>query len=274
MKVLVVDDNRTNRQVLQDLLKRWALDSEAVANGAEAIEELEQAAAAQQPYQFVLLDGQMPEQDGLAVARQIRERPAIAQTSIILLTSAIQQGVAERCRELQIAARLTKPVMPADLLYSITSTLEQTTLLNRRTPPSAAKAPSFPPRSLQIMLADDNAVNRQLGRRLLEKNGHLVVLAVDGKEAVRLYQEGRFDLVLMDVQMPEMNGFEATAAIRLLERRLDYRTPIIAMTAMAMKGDREACLAAGMDEYVSKPLQVDDLLEKIHLLTAATAVLG
>ncbi|HKX28141.1 MAG TPA: response regulator [Blastocatellia bacterium] len=270
LKVLVVDDNQVNRQVLHGWLKRWSVDVVLAANGPEALTELERAAAAQ-PYQMILLDGQMPGTDGLAVAQRIRETAQIAMTPIILLTSAIQQGAAERCRELQIAARLIKPVMPIDLLYAIRSTLDETARKDRRAPANAAKSVPLIARPLRIMLADDNSVNRQLGKRLLEKNGHQVVLAEDGKEAVSLYKQEQFDLVLMDVQMPEMNGFEATAAIRELEHLMDYRTPIIAMTAMALKGDREACLAAGMDEYVSKPLHLEELMGKINFLTRVTA---
>ncbi|HKX28962.1 MAG TPA: response regulator [Blastocatellia bacterium] len=271
LRVLVVDDNRTNRRVLQGLLKSWSLEPALAASGAEALSELSRAAAARQPYHLVLLDGQMPDHDGLAVAQQIRETPGIENTSIILLTSAVQQGAAERSLELRIAARLTKPVMSGDLLHSITKTMGLASEPDRRLPAHANKAVQTTKDPLLIMLVDDNEVNRRLGKRLLEKSGHLVVLAGDGKQAVTLYQQERFDLVLMDVQMPELNGLEATTLIRQYEQLQGFRTPIIAMTAMAMKGDREECLAAGMDEYVSKPLQVEDLMEKISHLTAATA---
>ena len=266
-KVLVIDDNPTNLRVLQGILKKWSLDPVLTMSGKEGLRELERAAA-ERPYHLVLLDGQMPEQDGLAVAQQIRKSPGIAMTPIILLTSAIQQGAVEICQELQIAARLTKPVISTDLLHAIRSTLNQRLRDERRIAASLIQAAT---RQLRILLVDDNSVNRHLGKRLLEKSGHLVILAEDGKEAVNLYQSDRFDLVLMDVQMPEMNGFEATAAIRQFEDLVNYRTIIIAMTAMALKGDREACLAAGMDDYISKPLQTRELMEKIESLTMMTA---
>ncbi|HWP43370.1 MAG TPA: response regulator, partial [Blastocatellia bacterium] len=243
MRVLVVDDNRTSRRVLRDCLKSMLLEPACAESGAQALEEMKRAAAAKQPYGLVLLDGEMPDQDGFDVARRIRQTAGIDGTPIILLTTAIQQGAAERCQELNIAARVTKPVIQSDLLRAILSSLDRSALVQRRAPSNGAKQSQKTDRPLRIMLVDDNAINRQLGRRLLEKKGHVVILAEDGSQAVSLYERERFDLVLMDVQMPEMNGFEATAAIRQLERLTGRRTPIIAMTAMAMTGDREECLA-------------------------------
>ena len=266
MKVLVVDDNRTNRRVLQQTLKTWMMEPVVVESGAEALIELKRGADKRQPFDLVLLDGQMPVMDGFMTTQEIRETSEIAATPIILLTSAIEQGAAERSKQLRIAARLTKPAMTTDLLRAVTSVLSQTVDLERRSIPHQEKALEAAARSLRILLVDDNGVNRQVGKRLLEKRGHTVILAEDGIRAVNLYRQEYFDLLLMDVQMPEMNGLEATAEIRSIEKTIGRHTPIVAMTAMAMRGDRETFLAAGMDEYISKPLRVEELIEKIDLL--------
>jgi CheY-like chemotaxis protein len=207
----------------------------------------------------------MPEMDGFALAEQIKQTPKLAGATIIMLTSAGQRGDAARCREMGIAVYLIKPVRQSELLEAIQAALgkvhgkEITSVITRHSLRENR-------RKIQILLAEDNAVNRQLVVRLLEKRGHIVTIALNGAEAVALVKQSRFDVVLMDVQMPEMDGFEATGVIRKEEQVSGRHLPIIAMTAHAMEGDRQRCLAAGMDGYVTKPVKVEELVEIIENL--------
>jgi signal transduction histidine kinase/CheY-like chemotaxis protein len=270
-RILIVDDNATDRRILQDMVRSMGIEPVVAASGPLALEEMQRAAADRRAFDLVLLDGQMPEMNGFEVAGAIRAIPALAATPLILLSFATQLGTAAQARQLGIAARLTKPVMQADLFRAIDSTLSQSAESQPALLPGTSCAPGGGEHRLHILLVDDNAVNRQLGKRILEKRGHTVVLREDGRRAIEIYRKERFDLVMMDVQMPEMNGFEATGEIRQLELALGRRTPIIAMTAMAMKGDRERCIAAGMDEYVTKPLRIGELFEKIAVVLPAAA---
>jgi PAS domain S-box-containing protein len=272
LPVLVVDDNATNRHILEQMLRSWEMRPTTATNGAEGLAELQRAAHAGQPYPLVLLDFMMPEMDGLTVAERIKAQPELASIAIMMLTSAHRREDVERCRELGLQAHLVKPIRPSDLQRAILSALgpaDRNGQLAKTVKPAAASVNGAgkPQRRLRILLAEDNLVNQRVVVRVLEKQGHEVVVAGNGKEALeRVASPAPFDLVLMDVQMPEMGGFEATAAIRARERETGGHLPIIALTAHAMKGDRERCLEAGMDDYLCKPIQHDELLEVIGRL--------
>lgn len=268
MSVLVVDDNSTNRRILQDMLSKWGLAPRVVPGVREALAELEAARQAGRAPGLVLLDNMMPEQDGFALAEHLKRHPELAGATLMMLSSSNRRDDLQRCNELGISAFLNKPIRRAELLKALLNALGKPHVA---TPPAHVAPAHAPPlRPLQILLVEDNLVNQKLAMFLLEKEGHTVTLAGDGREALRIYQSATFDAVLMDIQMPEMDGLEATAIMRQWEQQHGLRrTPIIAMTAHAMKGDRERCLAAGMDGYVSKPLQPDELLTLLGKLTPA-----
>jgi CheY-like chemotaxis protein/HPt (histidine-containing phosphotransfer) domain-containing protein len=252
LPVLIVDDNPVNRRILHAQLTRWHTNPTAVDGGAAALSALTEAARAGTPYVLVLLDANMPGLDGFGVAENIMQRPELAGATIMMLTSSGQYGDIGRCRELGIAAHLTKPVEAEDLHEAICRVLE--TAPERRASPLPVPASSPEPGALRILLAEDNIVNQRVAVGLLTKRGHQVTVANTGVEALAAIQAGTFDLVLMDVQMPEMGGLEATARIRQRERKAGGHVRIVAMTAHAMAGDRERCLEAGMDGYLSKPI--------------------
>jgi two-component system sensor histidine kinase/response regulator len=279
LPVLVVDDNATNRRILEEMLTNWGMKPIIVDSGRAALAEMERAAGAGNPIPLALLDAMMPEMDGFDLAAQIKQRPDLARATIMMLSSAGQRGDAARCRELSIAAYLTKPIKQSDLLDSILTVLHTSSAEPRA--PSLKPQHSFPAtqRRLRILLAEDKAINQRLAVTILEKRGHMVVVASNGKEALAVLEKEAFDLILMDVQMPEMDGFEATKAIREREAlarqtadsQASFRIPIVAMTAHAMKGDRERCLAAGMDAYISKPIQARKLFDVIESVFAHPA---
>jgi signal transduction histidine kinase/CheY-like chemotaxis protein len=264
--VLIVDDDKTNRTILVEMLRAKGMKPLAVESGEAALAILDQARAAGCPFPLVILDSQMPEMDGFTLAARIRAQPEHRNTRLLMLTSMGQRGDAARCKEIGIEVYLLKPVKQSALLHAIACSLGQ---------PGAVRAPltrhslNQSRRKLRVLLAEDNAVNQKLASRILEKQGHSVEVANDGQEAVAALANGEFDVVLMDVQMPNMSGLEATAAIRTLERATGRHVPIVAMTANAMKGDRERCLEVGMDDYVSKPIQADHLLEVIARVASA-----
>ncbi len=270
--VLVVDDNATNRRILQEMLSRWGMEPTLAENAAAGKQALQRAAAAGQPFSLLLSDVHMPETDGFQLAQQIRTEPLIADTPIMLLTSGTSGEDAERLAECRIAVRLIKPVEPSELFDSIVQVLRGTPRpLARSTAASPGEAaPENSPAAvpLRILLAEDNLVNQKLALGVLRKHGHTVVLANNGREAVERFTEATFDLVLMDVQMPVMDGLEATRALREVEQAGELRTAIIAMTAHAMEGDRERCLACGMDEYLTKPIRAATLMEKVAAVLA------
>jgi CheY-like chemotaxis protein/HPt (histidine-containing phosphotransfer) domain-containing protein len=230
------------------------------------------------PFPLMVLDGQMPELDGFAVASEIQKDPQLAQTAVMMLTSAGRRGDGAHSREMGIAAYLVKPVRGSELLEAIHRVLANPSSAGGRSPAIVRDAPRDTPQQLRILLAEDNPVNRLVAVRLLEKRGHSITLAVNGREVLAALDNtasGRFDVVLMDIQMPHMDGFEATAAIRDHEKTLGTHLPIVAMTAHAMKGDCERCLAVGMDGYVSKPVQASDLFAAIaDAMTKAIARRG
>jgi signal transduction histidine kinase/DNA-binding response OmpR family regulator len=259
LPVLVVDDNGTNRRLLVEMLTQWHMQPTAVGCGTAALGALRQAREAGAPFALVLLDAHMPEMDGFALAAQIKQHPDLAEATIMMLTSAGQRGDAARCRKLGVSAYLTKPITPAELWEAIMRVLGQlTSKANDRMMVTRHTLRQDRPR-LHILLAEDNPVNQKLTVRLLQKQGHTVMVVDNGQAALAALAQHAFDLVLMDVQMPVLDGLEATAAIREQEKTTSAHTPIIAMTAHAMKGDQERCLAAGMDGYLSKPIKLDDL---------------
>ncbi len=273
LPALVVDDNATNRRILEQTLLGWGLRPTLVDGGRAALEELRRATAEGRPYPLVLLDAMMPEMDGFDVVRRVKEDPQLTGATILMLSSAAQLADAARCRELGVALYLVKPVRQSELLEAIRKALpaagvrpREVVLGRPRAGDSAAGVKANG--SLRILLAEDNPTNQKLAVRLLEKRGHAVVVAADGKEALAALEKGSFDLCLMDVHMPVMNGFEATAAIRKAEEGSGGRLPIIALTANAMKGDRERCLQGGFDDYVSKPIDARQLFEAIGRFTA------
>ena len=264
--VLVVDDCATNRRILEDMISRWGLKPTLAESGEAGLTALHRARDSGTPFTLVLTDAHMPEMDGFTLTERIKLNPELAGATIMMLSSRGQRGDAVRCRELGLAAYLTKPIRQSELREAILSVLgmksqkAETSLVTRHSLREAR-------RGLRILLAEDNAVNQQLSRRLLEKRGHKVVVTGNGREALAALEEsafGGFDLVLMDLQMPEMGGLEATAAIRENEKVTGTHVPIIAMTAHAIKGDRERCLAAGMDGYISKPIRAEQLFEAIE----------
>jgi two-component system, sensor histidine kinase and response regulator len=269
LPVLVVDDNASNRRILEHILGRWGMRPTLVSSGAEALAKLASPSAAGPAFPLVIMDYHMPEMDGLTAAGEIRKQYTPAEIKIILLTSGLPLKSSKK-QDLGLAASLTKPAKDSDLLNAIMNAFavpQASVRAARPAPPAAGAAPT----NLRILLAEDNPPTRKLMQHLLERRGHTVVLATNGKEAVEtLEKEGAtIDLVLMDVQMPEMDGFQATALIREKERASGRHIPIIAMTAHAMQGDREKCLAVGMDGYVSKPVNPAEVFAAIADLAAS-----
>ncbi|MCU1256438.1 MAG: domain S-box [Candidatus Angelobacter sp.] len=263
--VLVVDDNATNRRILYEILTRWDMKATCCDSGFSALPALEEAARKNQPFRLVLMDGHMPGMDGFEVINQIRKNPKLQGVTIMMLTSAQQLNDAKRCRDLGVSQYLIKPILQSELMKSILKVLAEM-VAPAAVPPAAPAHTPVTKRTGSghyILLAEDNAVNQRLAIHLLEKLGHTCVLAKNGREAVEAFEREKFDLVLMDVQMPEMGGFEAVRRIRLLEQQSGMHTPIIALTAHAMKGDRERCLAAGMDDYLVKPIHRVELCNVI-----------
>jgi signal transduction histidine kinase/DNA-binding response OmpR family regulator len=262
LRILVVDDNKTNRRILNGMLTRWGAQTTSAEGASEALSELDAACSAGWPYQMVLTDVHMPGTDGFGLVQQIQGRPELLPVTVIMLTSAGHSGDAERCRRLGIHSYLYKPVRRQELLAAILRSPghPQTISVPQAVP---AAAPPTRARSLHILLVEDNRTNQTVATRMLQKMGHSILVAGNGKEALLLLTAHRFDLVLMDIQMPEMDGLTATRKIRESERETQRHLPIIAMTAHAMKGDRERCIEAGMDGYVSKPISSKEVAEAI-----------
>jgi two-component system, sensor histidine kinase and response regulator len=263
LPVLIVDDNFTNRQVLSGIVTQWGMIPTAVEGGRTALLALEAAKDAGLPFPLVLLDGQMPEIDGFTLAQQIQDHPELVRTAIMMLTSADHIGDATLCRKLGISAYLVKPVRQSELLNLICRSLQQIPLSEGEIP-KVRDAPWLADGPARVLVAEDNMVNQTLARRLLEKRGYTVTVVGDGRAALTAFSRECFDIVLMDVQMPGMDGLEATAAIRQLEQTAGAHVPIVAMTAHAFKGDQERCLAAGMDAYISKPIRQQELYSTIE----------
>jgi two-component system sensor histidine kinase/response regulator len=268
MRVLVVDDNATNRQILTKMLEGWRMKPTAVDSGTAAIAALTEAEGTGRGFPLILLDAQMPEMDGFALAEYVKRHPSCRSATMMMLSSAGQRGDAKRCRELGVAAYLTKPVRQSELMDTILTALGT----RAKTEPRPALVTRHTLREsqnrLRVLLAEDNAVNQLVALRLLERFGHTVTVAANGKKALEAWEKGGFDAILMDVQMPEMDGWEATQAIREKERSTGLHVPIIAMTAHAMKGDDERCFAAGMDDYLTKPIRTEELMTVLENVAA------
>jgi signal transduction histidine kinase/DNA-binding response OmpR family regulator len=263
LHALIVDDNFTNRRVLHGILTRWGMKPTAVDGGRAALQAIEGAKNAGYPFPLILLDGQMPEMDGFTLAEHIHKDPELLNATIMMLTSAGHLGDAARCRELGISAYLVKPVRQGELLDAICQVLD---VRARKQPDPLVTRHTLREEKhrIHILLAEDNAINQTLAVRLLEKRGYSVTVVSNGQAAVEAFQTGAFELVLMDIQMPGMDGFQATAAIREREKLTGGRIPIVAMTAHALVGDQERCLASGMDGYVSKPFRTSELFATLE----------
>jgi PAS domain S-box-containing protein len=263
LRVLVVDDNPTNRRILEEMLAGWDLRPHAVDRADAALEALAAAHDERDPFRLIVTDALMPDVDGFALAAAVRNDPRLASVPIVMLTSAGRAlPVADG-----IAVCLTKPVKHSELLDAILTAAGSRAAEGGESSPQPPR--HAPRRPLRILVAEDNATNQRLVVALLAQWGHEVVVASHGQEAVALSEGQPFDVVLMDVQMPEMNGLDAAAAIRVRERGAGGHVPIIAMTAHAMASDREQCLDAGMDAYVSKPLRAGDLFEAIEQVSSS-----
>ena len=261
VRVLIVDDNATNRLILEELIRSWEMRPTSVAGANAAVQTLGEAVQQGDPYRIVLSDLNMPDVDGASLARQIRQNPEWRGVPVIILSSGARAEDIRRCEEAKVTAQLMKPVKQSELLNTIALSLGLTATTDAVPEPPRAEATLRP---LNILLAEDSLVNQRLAVGLLKKYGHSVTVANNGKEAVAALASGNFDVILMDVEMPEMDGYEATAVIRVQQRQSGTHVPIIAMTAHAMKGDREQCLEAGMDDYISKPIRIQQLLDKLE----------
>jgi signal transduction histidine kinase/DNA-binding response OmpR family regulator/HPt (histidine-containing phosphotransfer) domain-containing protein len=267
LRVLVVEDNETNQRILRELVKGWEMTPTVAPSGLVGLQDLNRAIDAGQPYQLILTDACMPGMDGLQMVELIRGNPRYDGLPIIVLTSLGARGDTERWRQLGIAAYLNKPVKRADLLAAIRNAVGCT---DDSVPARAAltnghrQAARPPVTGLHVLLAEDHAINQVVAVRLLTRRGHHVEVAETGRSVLEKLKVATFDVVLMDVQMPEMDGLAATEAIRRTERGTDRHLPIVAMTAHAMSGDRERCIAAGMDDYVSKPFKADELFAAVE----------
>ncbi len=265
LRVLVVDDNATNRHFLSTQLNAWECSPVEASNSREGLMLLRQAVNQGTPFHLALLDYQMPDMDGIALAHAIKADPALRDTALVMLTSVDRHGHTDRLREIGLAAHLTKPVKQAPLYECLTTVgprppgaREQRKAADLRPPLRAAR------RRLNVLLAEDNIVNQKVTQRMLERMGHAVEVAANGHEALACVQKARYDVILMDCHMPEVDGFEATRLIRESEHLTGADVPIIALTANAMEGDRETCLAAGMNDYVSKPVKFDILVSTLE----------
>ena len=265
LPALIVDDNSTNRRVLHGMLTRWGMLPISAEDGPAALKALLAAKSNGQTFPLIVLDGHMPGMDGFVLAEQIQENWRSSHPAIMMLTSAGLPGDAARCKELGISAYLSKPVRQTELLEVICRIMSNQS--KESSAPHIPRPELHESRSrLRVLLAEDNLVNQTLAVRLLEKRGYSVSVAGDGRAAVLAREKETFDLILMDVQMPEMDGFQATAAIRDKEQSNGRHIPIIAMTAHALKGDCERCLSAGMDGYVTKPIRTSELISTIERL--------
>jgi signal transduction histidine kinase/CheY-like chemotaxis protein len=265
MRALVVDDNYTNRRILHDMLLQWKMFPELADSGSAALAMLHRAVAEKRPYPLVIVDRHMPEMDGFTLLEKVHAEPALGSTAIMMLTSGDQPEDPRRCKDLGVAGYAIKPVSRQELLRLILKTLGDAHEEQKAVSPVPLPIVDSPVQahSLSILLAEDNVFNQKVALGILGRMGHQVTIANNGLEAVELYSKNHFDLVLMDIQMPEMDGFGATKLLLRQQHESGIMVPIIAMTAHAMQGDRERCLAGGMNGYVAKPIGRKDLAEVI-----------
>jgi two-component system sensor histidine kinase/response regulator len=275
-RALIVDDNRTNRRILEGILARWGMVPAVACDGEHALGVYQAAVEEGNPFSLILTDMHMPKMDGFDLVERLKVGSAPCSSTIMMLTSGGQRGDAQRCQALGIAAYLLKPVRQAELreaiirVLSSRETKESKTMITR----SSLREPAGVNRTLKILLAEDNLVNQKLATRLLEKRNHSVTVVLNGKEALAALDKETYDLVLMDMQMPEMDGFEATRILRDREKSMGKHQTVIAMTALAMNGDRERCMAVGMDGYLSKPIRPQELDETLDLILAPKEALS
>ncbi|HYW48585.1 MAG TPA: response regulator [Bryobacteraceae bacterium] len=270
--VLVADDNASNLQLLSELLSAWGMEAAAVTSGQSALAAMRSACGAGRPFTLALIDADMPDMDGCAVARRIKEKASPAPATIMMLSTRDRQRNSVRIREQGGTSLLTKPVGQAELLEAIQKalgSLQPTGDAHEHRRSSPEGQPEL--RKWNVLVAEDNSVNQLLVTRILEKRGCSVSIAGDGREAVHIFEQQPFDVILMDVEMPQMGGFEATTQIREKECTEGGRIPIIALTAHATVGCREQCLDAGMDDYLSKPISPQELFAKLDQLLLAPA---
>ena len=272
IRVLVVDDNVTNRTILEKMLAHWGMQPTLAVDAASGLMELKRAQESNNAFGLILLDVCMPDVDGFSLCDQMRELLGPTDVTVMMLSSSGQSGDISRCHQLGVAAYLIKPVSQAELRSTIVNILSGKKNKSHLKDVVADTPSVVTGESLKILLAEDNAVNQLLTVKLLQKRGHSVVVAVNGREVLANLRQAEFDLVLMDVHMPVMGGFEATALIRQEEKLTGEHIPIIALTASAMKGDREKCLAAGMDDYLSKPITAKELQNAIIATSSSSRI--
>ena len=271
-RVLIVDDNATNRRALIELLRGWCMDPVPASGGQEALDLARQASEQGQPFQLILTDVAMPGMNGYQFVEALQESHHCPRAAILMLTSAAYRGDRALSQRIGVAAYLSKPVRRQELSNALASALASLTSASLRTQTAGhdvevvedRKGRKTTSASLRVLLTEDNLINQRVATRILEKEGHTVFIANNGLEALRACEDRTFDLILMDVQMPQMDGLEATSEIRRREKIRGTHTPIIAMTAHAMADDRDRCLAAGMDAYMSKPIDIQCLFETIE----------
>jgi signal transduction histidine kinase/CheY-like chemotaxis protein/HPt (histidine-containing phosphotransfer) domain-containing protein len=268
LRVLVVDDNATNLRILDGILRSWGMRGTLAASGSEALKILSESDRTTDPFALILTDSRMPLMDGFQLVERIRQSPSLKAATVLMLSSVNSAEDAARARELGLSSYLTKPVRRSALLSAITEALVGEPEIDEE---SAGPARPSRGKSLRILVAEDNPVNRKLASSILQRAGHNAILVTNGQEAVDAMERERFDVVLMDVQMPVMGGFEATRLIRAREAGTGRRTPIIAVTAHAMKGDKEACFEAGMDGFAPKPIHSAKLLEMLDRLGSGSS---
>jgi CheY-like chemotaxis protein len=268
LRALAVDDNAINRKILRGYLLKCRIEPTLAASGTEALALLSRSASEGRPFDIIISDVSMPEMDGWELAARARKVASHASCRIILLSSVGQKGDAERCRAAGVEGHLLKPVLPQEFEELLLVVMEMKPAAERVT--AVDTMPQRPDvSSLKVLLVEDVVINQKVASRILEKLGHTVTLAHDGREAVAVWERGRFDLILMDVQMPVMDGIQATALIREKEQSTGRHVPIIAMTAYAMKGDEEKCRDAGMDGYVSKPAKQAEIRAAIEAVLSS-----
>ena len=281
VRVLIVDDNEVNCRVLTEQISSWGMKSNSCATGEEALKVLRAAPSNMTPYQMAILDYRLPDMTGETLGKAIKENPSLEKTLLIMLTSMGRRGDAKRMTEIGFSAYLVKPVSPSQLLDTLTTVWGtwmagiSTALITRHTLAESREANKIPLQKMEkskhvhVLVAEDNMINQKLARRMLEILGCEVNVAANGSEAFILFKKSNYDLIFMDCQMPEMDGYEATSKIRLYENPSKH-TPIIAMTAHTMQGDKEKCLNSGMDDYIAKPIRKENFSEMIRKWASIT----
>jgi two-component system sensor histidine kinase/response regulator len=270
--VLIVDDSATTRVILDEMLRSWETEPTAVSDEESAFRELTESQKRGEPHRVMLVDDSLPGVDSFALVKRVKDDPKFDCEVVMMLAAGHQPGYQQTCEQLGIAGHLIKPIKSSELLETIANitgvTIDESTILESSAPQGGSTGP------LQVLLAEDSLFNQKLAVGLLEKHNHVVTVVGDGKQALATLQKREFDLVLMDVEMPELDGLEATRKIRKTEETTGRHVPIVAMTAQAMKGDRERCLDAGMDGYVAKPIRVQELWRTIERVVARRAPAG